>query len=151
MLGGANFLTDLQAFGAEGKDLMNEETVEFLFPYVDLGTEEGGEYFTPKVAKSASSAAEGLCIFAAAMKDYFYASRIVKPKLEALALAEASLNEAAEKLKQAEAKLAEVNAKLGELQAMFERQMGEKKILEDNANMCFFSVLTCFGVFTLFM
>ena len=50
------------------------------------------------------------------MKDYFYASRIVKPKLEALALAEASLNEAAEKLKQAEAKLAEVNAKLGELQ-----------------------------------
>ena len=52
--------------GAEGKDLMNEETVEFLFPYVDLGTEEGGEYFTPKVAKSASSAAEGLCIFAAA-------------------------------------------------------------------------------------
>ena len=96
---------------------MNEETVEFLFPYVDLGTEEGGEYFTPKVAKSASSAAEGLCIFAAAMKDYFYASRIVKPKLEALALAEASLNEAAEKLKQAEAKLAEVNAKLGELQA----------------------------------
>ena len=117
MLGGANFLTDLQAFGAEGKDLMNEETVEFLFPYVDLGTEEGGEYFTPKVAKSASSAAEGLCIFAAAMKDYFYASRIVKPKLEALALAEASLNEAAEKLKQAEAKLAEVNAKLGELQA----------------------------------
>ena len=69
------------------------------------------------MAKSASSAAEGLCIFAAAMKDYFYASRIVKPKLEALALAEASLNEAAEKLKQAEAKLAEVNAKLGELQA----------------------------------
>ena len=34
------------------------------------------------------------------MKDYFYASRIVKPKLEALALAEASLNEAAEKLKE---------------------------------------------------
>ena len=86
MLGGANFLTDLQAFGAEGKDLMNEETVltrrdflpfpnlklrhrcdrmsvltslratqvEFLFPYVDLGTEEGGEYFTPKVRLAAS-------------------------------------------------------------------------------------------------
>ena len=36
MLGGANFLTDLQAFGAEGKDLMNEETVEFLFPYVRI-------------------------------------------------------------------------------------------------------------------
>jgi len=135
MLGHADFLTDLQAFGAVGKDLMNEETVEFLFPYVDLGTEEGGEYFTPKNAKSASSAAEGLCIFAAAMKDYFYASRIVKPKLEALALAEASLNEAAAMLNEAETKLAAVQAKLAELQAMFERQMGEKKILEDNANM----------------
>ena len=133
MLGDANFLTDLQEFGATGKDLMNEETVEFLFPYVDLGTEEGGEYFTPKVAKSASSAAEGLCIFAAAMKDYFYASRIVKPKLEALALAEASLNEAATKLAQAEERLAQCQAKLDELQAMFERQMGEKKLLEDNA------------------
>ena len=104
------------------RDNVRATQVEFLFPYVDLGTEEGGEYFTPKVAKSASSAAEGLCIFAAAMKDYFYASRIVKPKLEALALAEASLNEAAEKLKQAEAKLAEVNAKLGELQALTQRE-----------------------------
>ena len=39
MLGGANFLTDLQAFGAEGKDLMNEETVltrrDFL-PFLNL-------------------------------------------------------------------------------------------------------------------
>ena len=52
--------------------------------------------------------------FAAAMKDYFYA-RALSSRARSFALAEASLNEAAEKLKQAEAKLAEVNAKLGEL------------------------------------
>ena len=39
MLGGANFLTDLQAFGAEGKDLMNEETVRTrrgFLPFLNL-------------------------------------------------------------------------------------------------------------------
>ena len=46
-----------------GRERFNERRdSRVLFPYVDLGTEEGGEYFTPKVAKSASSAAEGLCI-----------------------------------------------------------------------------------------
>ena len=76
------------AFGAVGKDLMNEETVELLFPYLDV------EGFTPEVAKKASGAAEGLCIFVAAMKDYFYAARIVKPKLEALSVAMAQLDAA---------------------------------------------------------
>ncbi|KAH8056491.1 dynein light chain binding protein [Aureococcus anophagefferens] len=133
MLGGTTFLADLQEFGKTGKDLMNEETVEFLFPYVDLSLEQNGAYFTPEVAKKASSAAEGLCIFAAAMKDYFYASRVVKPKLEALGIAEANLNEAAAKLRQAEARLKTCQDKLDELQAMFERQTAEKKLIEDNA------------------
>lgn len=64
LLGGA-FLKELQEFGATGKDLMNEETVEFLFPYLDL------ENFQPAVAKSASAAAEGLCIYVQAMKEYY--------------------------------------------------------------------------------
>ncbi|KAJ1453028.1 P-loop containing dynein motor region D4-domain-containing protein [Pelagophyceae sp. CCMP2097] len=127
MLGAATFLFDLQEFGREGKDLMNEETVEFLFPYVDLGLEENGAYFTPVVAKSASSAAEGLCIFAAAMKDYFYASRVVKPKLEALGIAAANLEEASARLKVAEDKLAVVQAKLSELNKMFDKQMGASR------------------------
>lgn len=54
---------DLQQFGAKGKDLMNEETIEFLFPYLDL------ENFAPAVAKGASQAAEGLCIYVQAMKE----------------------------------------------------------------------------------
>ena len=35
-------MINYQDFGKTGKDLMNEETVEFLFPYVDLGLEQNG-------------------------------------------------------------------------------------------------------------
>lgn len=34
---------DLQAFGSIGKDLMNEETIELLFPYLDLENFQPGE------------------------------------------------------------------------------------------------------------
>ncbi len=49
--------------------------------------------FNPKVAKAASAAAEGLCTWVRAMKFYHGASKIVKPKLEALAIAEGKLGE----------------------------------------------------------
>ena len=66
LVGNSEFLKMLQAFGAEGggKDIMNEETVELIMPYLDL------EVFNADVAKAASGAARGLCIFAGAMKDY---------------------------------------------------------------------------------
>ena len=68
-----------------GKDQINEETIEFMCPYIEL------ENFTPEVAKKASSAAEGLCTWVRAMKYYHEASKIVKPKLEKLAIAEAQV------------------------------------------------------------
>ena len=64
------FLKKLIEFGNTGKDLMNEETIEFMTPYIDQ------EYFTPKVAGGASKAAFGLCTFCVAMKDYFFASKV---------------------------------------------------------------------------
>jgi hypothetical protein len=45
--------------------------------------------FNPFAARNASKAAEGLCTWTRAMIDYNDASKIVKPKLEALRLAEA--------------------------------------------------------------
>ena len=129
MLGGTTFLADLQEFGKTGKDLMNEETVEFLFPYVDLSLEQNGAYFTPEVAKKASSAAEGLCIFAAAMKDYFYASRVVKPKLEALGIAEANLNEAAAKLRQAEARASALQGSVDSIQSELHAAQAQRAVL----------------------
>ncbi|CAN0000386.1 unnamed protein product, partial [Laminaria digitata] len=53
-----------------------------------------------QVAKNASAAAEGLCTWVRAMKFYHEASKIVKPKLEALAVAEGQMD-AANKVKNA--------------------------------------------------
>ena len=131
LVGGAmgDFLKMLQGFGAEGggKDFMTEETVELISPYLDL------EVFNADIARAASGAAAGLCTFAGAMKSYYYAAKIVRPKLEALSIALASLDEANNNLKAAEEKLAGVQAKVADLQKMFENQMAEKKKIEDGA------------------
>merc|ERR1711968_309561 len=94
----AGLLNMLLDFGEIGKDQMNAETVEFLLPYIDF------PYFNVEFAKKASNAAAGLCKFCRAMKFYYEASKIVKPKLEALQIAEASLKVALDALAKAEAK-----------------------------------------------
>ena len=50
----ADFLAQVVNFGVNGKDLINEETIEFMSPYIEL------EGFTSAVAKNASKAAEGM-------------------------------------------------------------------------------------------
>jgi len=120
------FLKRIQEFE---KEKMNEETIELLSPYIDL------EDFNPKVAKAASAAAEGLCTWVRAMKFYHGASKIVKPKLEALAVAEGKLEVALKALQDAENRLAACNARLKELKDAFDAQMAEKKKIEDGAMM----------------
>lgn len=123
----SDFLPQVVEFGATGKDKMNEETIELLSCYIDL------EGFTSAVAKNASKAAEGLCTWVKAMKSYHEASKIVKPKLEALAVAEANLEAANEALAAAERRLDQCNAKMAGLQADFDAQMAEKRRIEDGA------------------
>jgi len=82
------------------------------------------------VAKNASKAAEGLCAWTKAMCSYQAASKIVKPKLEALKLAEAKLAEAQKELDKAEAKLQGVMDVLNKLQRQFEDQMAVKAEIE---------------------
>jgi dynein heavy chain len=65
------FLKDLFEFSEKEKDNINEETVEFLQPYVDLTTPDGREVFVGAVAKKSSAALEGMCVWAAAMSDYY--------------------------------------------------------------------------------
>ena len=119
-----DFLKRLQQFN---KDAVNEETVELMKPYTEL------EEFDPEVAKLASNAAEGLCTWCRAMGDYYYASKMVRPKLEALAIAQAQLEAAQAALAGAVAKEQEVMAVLGGLKADFENQMAEKRRIEDGA------------------
>lgn len=127
ILSKSDFLQQIIFFGEEGKDKINEETIELLSAYTDL------EVFTAAVAKSASNAAEGLCKWVRAMKDYHGASKIVKPRLEALRIAEGNLAEANRALAAAEKKLKACNDRLAELQAMFDAQMSEKRRIEDGA------------------
>jgi len=123
----ADFLNQVIEFGNSGKDLINEETIELLTCYIDL------ENFTSAVAKNASKAAEGLCTWVRAMKFYHEASKIVKPKLEALSIAESNLEAANKALAAAESRLQACQARLNELQAMFDTQMAEKRRIEDGA------------------
>jgi len=128
MMSDVNFLKTIQEFGVLGKDKINEETVEFLCPLIEL------EDFLPQVAKNASAAAEGLCIWVCAMKSYYGASKVVKPKMEALAIAEGQMEAANKALAAAEERLQECEGRLAELKAMFEAQMAEKRRIEDGAN-----------------
>ena len=123
----SDFLKQVIEFGERGKDKMNEETIELVSCYIEL------ENFTSKVAKNASSAAEGLCTWVRMMKFYHEASKIIKPKLEALSIAESNLEAANKALQAAEVRLAACQARLDELQAMFDAQMAEKKRIEDGA------------------
>jgi dynein heavy chain len=123
----ADFLAQVVEFGTNGKDMINEETIELITCYIDL------ECFTSAVAKNASKAVEGLCTWVRAMKFYHEASKIVKPKLEALSIAEANLEAANKALAAAETRLEACQARLNELQAMFDAQMAEKRRIEDGA------------------
>ncbi|KAL7522596.1 hypothetical protein ACHAWX_007291 [Stephanocyclus meneghinianus] len=127
MMSNPNFLNHLVEFGNTGKDHMNDETIEFLSVYIEL------EQFNPSVAKNASTAAEGLCTYVRAMKFYHEASKIVKPKLEALAVAEGQMEAANKALAAAEKRLAACNEKLTDLQGLFEEQTSKKRSIEEGA------------------
>lgn len=127
MMSNPNFLNLLVEFGNTGKDLMNDETIELLSVYIEI------EQFTPSVAKNASVAAEGLCTYVRAMKYYHEASKVVKPKMEALAIAETQMEAANKALDAAEMRLQACNEKLSELQSMFDAQMSKKKAIEEGA------------------
>jgi len=89
--------------------------------------------YDEKAAKNASGAAEGMCVWTKAMGEYYYASKFVKPKQEALAVALSQLDDAMRNLAAAEQKEAEVLAIVAGLKAKFEAQMAEKTKLENNA------------------
>lgn len=91
-----------------------------LEPYLTLKAPNGDDLFTPEVAKITSKALEGLSIWAAAMSDYHKQSKIVKPKMKALEVASANLQEAESKLAEAQQQLAEVQELQANLKAQFD-------------------------------
>jgi dynein heavy chain len=63
-------------FSNNNKDSINDETIELLQPYLTLRTPNDREVFVGPVAKMASAALQGLCVWAAAMSEYQKESKI---------------------------------------------------------------------------
>jgi len=87
------------------------------------------EFDPTKVAK-ASSAAEGLCKWVLAMEIYDRVVKVVAPKKEKLAQAEATLAATMEQLKFKRAELKEIEDRLASLRETFQNMVDEKNKLE---------------------
>jgi dynein heavy chain len=127
ILADTRFLQAIVQFSNVEKDFINDETTELMMPYLD------NDGFNSLAARNASRAAEGLCIWTKAMVDYHDASKIVKPKLEALRLAEARLQDAERDLYKAEQRLKACQDILSGLQSDFDKQLATKRAIEEGA------------------
>ncbi|GLD99919.1 hypothetical protein PINS_up008647 [Pythium insidiosum] len=127
MLNDTRFLQNIFHFSKYQKDNINDETMELMMPYMEL------EGFTAPVARNASKAAEGLFCWVKAMMMYHEASKVVKPKLEALRIAEGKFEAAQASLQASEEKLQKCQAVLTRLQEDFQTQMEEKGRVEEYA------------------
>ncbi|XP_020912414.1 dynein heavy chain 3, axonemal [Exaiptasia diaphana] len=92
--------------------------------------------FNPDVIRSVSSACEGLCKWILAMEVYDRVAKVVGPKKEKLASAEAELAVQMDKLNLKRAELKEVMDKLQALNDEFEAMTNKKKELEHNIDLC---------------
>lgn len=90
-------------------------------PYLNLKLPaDGSPAFSPAIAKKSNAALEGLCTWAAAMVDYHNQSKIVKPKLDLLAIKTENLRVAQEELASAQKELDECNELKARLKKKFD-------------------------------
>jgi len=135
-----NFLNNILDFAANEKDNINDETCELLEPYLRFDEDAAKNWspwthkaLDPDLAGKASGAAAGLCKFVGAMVMYHGAAKIVKPKMDALKVAEARLAKAMGELGAAEAELNKVLAEVAELDAELAKAQGVMNQLKESA------------------
>lgn len=92
--------------------------------------------FVPDKVKNVSTACEGLCKWIRAMDIYDRVARIVAPKKQALAAAEAELADQMEKLNAKRTELQVILDKLQRLNDFFAEKSKQKKNLEDEIDNC---------------
>ena len=92
--------------------------------------------FNPDVIKSASAACEGLCRWVRAMEVYERIAKVVAPKKQALAEAEAELGTQMAKLNEKRKELKAVLDKLSALNSELEAMKKKKESLEANIDLC---------------
>jgi dynein heavy chain, axonemal len=117
-MGDMKFLESLKTFD---KDNINPNIMKVIrSKYMD------NPEFDPEKIKSASSAAEGLCRWVRAMECYDRVAKVVEPKKQALAVAEADLAVTMGKLNEKRAVLKAVEDRMAALENNF-KAMTEKK------------------------
>ncbi|EDO37961.1 predicted protein [Nematostella vectensis] len=128
LLGDMTFLTSLKEYDRDNisPHIMAKIRKEYI-PNPD---------FDPSKVKTASSAAEGLCKWVIAMEIYDRVAKVVAPKKESLAKAEASLAETMSLLNAKRRELAEVEAKLAALKSQFQEMTEKKENLEFQVDLC---------------
>ncbi|XP_071441952.1 dynein axonemal heavy chain 7 [Hetaerina americana] len=92
--------------------------------------------FDPQKIKSASTAAEGLCKWVIAISKYDKVIKVVAPKREALAVAEAQCKEAEAALEIKRKELRDIQAKLADLEEVLERNKQRRLELEADVDLC---------------
>ncbi|OAJ39728.1 hypothetical protein BDEG_23556 [Batrachochytrium dendrobatidis JEL423] len=90
--------------------------------------------FDPEKIKTASSAAEGLCRWVRAMECYDRVAKVVAPKKEALAKAEAELAETMKSLNEKREMLKDVEDRMAKLEANFKAMVAKKEQLENQVS-----------------
>jgi dynein heavy chain len=122
-----NFMQTLTNFVKFEKDRINEETMEFLEPYLSVPD------FNAERAKQVANAAESLCMWVRALASYHIYSIAAQPKIELVQIKTNQLEVAQSKLAKAKAVSQAAQGEVDKLQASFQATMQEKSDLEDKA------------------
>ncbi|XP_024523426.1 dynein heavy chain 1, axonemal [Selaginella moellendorffii] len=121
------FLDSLLQFDREN---IQEATIQKIEPYLALET------FTPEQVARVSKACTSICMWVRAMHQYYQVLKIVRPKREQLAVAQALLDETMGKLQAAQAKLKEVEEKIARLEAQLNAAIKKKEDLAKQKSDC---------------
>ena len=127
LMSGGGFLNNLVTFS---KDLINEETVELLAPYMEMPD------YTFENAKKVCGNVAGLCSWTKAMAFFYAINKEVLPLKANLAVQESRLSAANADLEKAQSQLDEKQRELNEVQAMYDEAMRKKESLLEDAETC---------------
>ncbi|XP_022235913.1 dynein heavy chain 3, axonemal-like, partial [Limulus polyphemus] len=128
MLGDMKFLDSLKAYD---KDSISPTIIKKVRERFIQNPD-----FDPAVIKNVSLACEGLCRWVRAIDVYDRVAKVVAPKKEKLAEAEAELTVQMERLDEKKRQLQEVTDKLQALNDEFAAMTKKKKDLEDSIELC---------------
>ncbi|CAL8073408.1 unnamed protein product [Calicophoron daubneyi] len=123
----AGFLASLVSFP---KDLINEETVELLEPYLSM------DDYTLENAKKVCGNVAGLLSWTRAMAYFYSINKEVLPLKDNLVKQEARLNKAMQDLQEAQGILDEKERELAKVRALYEEALRKKQAVADDAETC---------------